>query len=706
MKSISQTNSSSLSTPRVRCVAVVIPALLIAALLTTGCLPNSAAATAFKEPPAIASFAASFSTITKGQSTVLSWSVTGAIKVSIDSTSGPITGANSNPVGGAAVSVSPTVTTTYTLTASNPAGNNTATLTVTVVDPLQIISFTASPTLIAQGQSSTLSWDVTGAQQITIEPGVGDVTGTTSAVVTPTVTTTYDLTAIGVNGTRFDKTVTVTVVSPPAITSFAANPTTISAGQSASLGWNVVGKTTSVSIDNGIGVVATSAGAGSVTVSPTSTTTYALTATDTEQSLTASSTAKTTLTVSTSFVPAINSYTASAASAGPGHSVTLTAVFDAGPGGTATIDNGVGPVSTGVPISTGALNSSTTFTLTVTNVPNSVTRAERIIVGNIAQFSSVGLSAPQGLATDGKGNVFVADTGASTIAMITPAGVVSTFAGIPGQPGSADGSAGQAQFDHPQGVAVDAQGNVFVADSANNTIRMITGGVVTTLAGTAGVTGSADGTGSAAEFHGPNGVAVDTKGNIFVADSGNNTIRMVTPGGNVTTLAGNSDPLNGAGFADGVGAAAKFNVPNEVAVDAAGNIYVADSLNRRVRKVTQTPTGTNGVVTTLAGSGALGHADGVGTAATFSHVEGVAVDSSGSSLSGTVYVTDQDNFTVRRITPAGVVETIIGQAGQVNTNPGGPLPGIITTDAGIAIDPNGKLYVSIPAFSMIITTPF
>src|SRR5215469_14161304 len=187
MKSISQTNSPSLTTPRVRCVAVVIPALLIVALLMTGCLPNSAAATAFKEPPAIASFAASFPTITKGQSTVLSWSVTGATKVSIDSTSGAITGANSNPVGGAAVSVSPTVTTTYTLTASNPAGSSTATAIVTVVDQLQINSFTASSSLIAEGQSSTLSWDVTGAQQILIEPGVGDVTGSTSVVVNPPV---------------------------------------------------------------------------------------------------------------------------------------------------------------------------------------------------------------------------------------------------------------------------------------------------------------------------------------------------------------------------------------------------------------------------------------------------------------------------------------------------------------------------------------
>src|SRR5262249_55211845 len=223
MKSISLANSRPLPAVRVRCVATFgkAPAVLaIAALLTslalmTGCLPNSAAATAFKQPPVIASFTAFFQTITRGQSSTLSWVVNGATSVTIDSTNGPVTGANSNPVGSAAVSVTPTVTTTYTLTASNPAGSTTATATVTVVDQLQINSFTASPTLIAQGQTSTLSWDVTGAQQISIEPGVGDVTGTTSAVVTPTVTTTYDLTAIGVNGARLDKTLTITVVSPP-----------------------------------------------------------------------------------------------------------------------------------------------------------------------------------------------------------------------------------------------------------------------------------------------------------------------------------------------------------------------------------------------------------------------------------------------------------------------------------------------------------
>jgi sugar lactone lactonase YvrE len=695
MKSLSLTRShASFSTICATLVAISM-------LHITGCVTSSAAG-AFKQAPTIASFTTSFDTIPTGSSAILSWTVNGATSISIDSTGGPVTGANSNPVGGAAVSVSPTVTTTYTLTATNPAGSNTASVTVNVVDQLQIISFTANPTLIAQGQSSTLKWNVTGATQIIIDSGVGDVTGSTSTVVTPSVTTTYNLTAIGVNGTRFNQSVTVTVVSPPVIASFTANPAKISTGQSSTLQWNVVGATTGLTIDNGIGDVT---GKTSIVVSPTATTTYTLTATDTQGGLSASSTLQTTVTFSSSFVPTVTSFTASAASVDPGHGVALTAVFDAGPGGTATIDNGVGPITSGVPVSTGGLNSSVTFTLTVANGANSVTGQERIIVGDITQFA-VGVGAPLGLAVDTNGNVFVADSSTSTIRMITPAGVASTFAGIPGQPGTADGPASQAQFNLPQGVAVDAQGNVFVADSANNTIRMITGGMVSTLAGTAGVAGSLDGIGTAAQFNGPNGLAVDAHGNIFVADSANNTIRMIAPGGTVTTLAGNPDPLTGVGFADGVGAAAKFHVPNEVAIDTAGNIYVADSLNRRIRKVTQTSTGTNGVVTTLAGSGNPGHADGVGIAATFGHVQGLTVDTSGNPLSGTVYVTDPDNFTVRRISAAGLVETIIGQPGKVNSNPGGPLPGAITTDFGIAIDPTGKLYVSIPSAQMIITTPF
>jgi hypothetical protein len=675
-----------------------------------GCVTGGAAG-AFTQPPVIGGFTAFPQTIAKGQSTTVSWTVTGATSISIDSTSGPITGL---PASGASVSVSPTVTTTYTLSASNSAGKNAATLTVTVVDPLQIKNFTASPTLVAQGQNVTLSWDVTGAVQLSIEPGVGDVTGSSSVNVTPQVTTDYDLIAIDGTGTRFDKHASVTVVSPPTITSFLADPSQISNGQSSTLKWNVVGTTTSLAIDNGVGDVT---GKTSVSVSPTATTTYTLTATDSQGSITASSTKQTTVTFSSSFVPTLTSFKASAASVDPGHGVALTAVFDAGPGGTATIDHGVGTISSGVPVSTGGLTSSVTFTVTVANGSNSVTGQERIIDGNISDFAGTGVAgstdgpgssatfdSPLGLAEDSSGNIYVAEgstnggTANHTIRTVTPTGDVSTFAGMAGQSGSDDGTGSAARFNNPHGVAVDASSNLYVADTDNSTIRKITpAGDVSTFAGLAGQTGGADGTGNAARFNHPSGVAVGPSGNIYVADSSNHTIRQITPAGVVTTLAGSLQ-----GFADGTGAAAKFNFPNGVAVDADENIYVADFNNHRIRMVTSA-----GVVSTLAGSGARGSTDGTGTAATFNFPTSLAVGLDPSSSQKYIFVADSASQRIRRITSAGVVETIIGGPGTPSSDPAGPLPGIIPQPYGITLDPSrGKLYISLPGVERLITTPF
>ena len=217
------------------------------------------------------------------------------------------------------------------------------------------------------------------------------------------------------------------------------------------------------------------------------------------------------------------------------------------------------------------------------------------------------------MAVDAAGNVYVADTGNDTIRKITPAGVVTTLAGTAGQAGSADGTGTAARFNEPDGVAVDAAGNVYVADTNNDTIRKITpAGVVTTLAGTAGQAGSADGTGAAAQFNAPEGVAVDGAGNVYVADTGNDTIRKITPAGVVTTLAGTAGQV---GSADGTGSAARFNDPDGVAVDGAGNVYVADTINDTIREITPA-----GVVTTLAGSpGQYGSADGTGAAAQFDY---------------------------------------------------------------------------------------
>src|SRR5439155_27694 len=160
----------------------------------------------------------------------------------------------------------------------------------------------------------------------------------------------------------------------------------------------------------------------------------------------------------------------------------------------------------------------------------------------------------------------------NTIRQITPAGVVSTLAGVAGASGCADGTGSAARFNSPLGVAVDSAGNLYVADTNNDTIRKITpGGVVSTLAGVAGSSGRADGTGTAALFNCPVGETVDRTVTTHGADTLNNTIRKITPAGVVSTLAGLA---GSSGSADGTGSAARFNNPEGVTVDSAGNVYV------------------------------------------------------------------------------------------------------------------------------------
>ena len=238
---------------------------------------------------------------------------------------------------------------------------------------------------------------------------------------------------------------------------------------------------------------------------------------------------------------------------------------------------------------------------------------------------------PTGVAVDTAGNVYVADTFYHRIRKITPAGLVSTLAG--GTQGYADGTGDEAKFNNPRGVAVDAAGNVYVADGWNHRIRKITAaGVVTTLAGS--TQGYADDMGAAAEFFGPNGVAVDAAGNVFVADEGNNCIRKITAAGMTTTLAGSGV----YGYADGPGISARFAYPNGLAIDPVGNIIVVDRNNNRIRKVTAA-----GVVSTFAGS-THGYAEGLGAAAQFNYPTGVAVDATGA-----MYVADELNHRIRKI---------------------------------------------------------
>ncbi|MCF6212989.1 MAG: SMP-30/gluconolactonase/LRE family protein, partial [Flavobacteriaceae bacterium] len=316
------------------------------------------------------------------------------------------------------------------------------------------------------------------------------------------------------------------------------------------------------------------------------------------------------------------------------------------------------------------LSLTATSTVNVSTFAGDGTRAFLDGTGTAAQFDK-----SSGVALDASGNIYVADYFNHRVRKITPAGVVTTLAGS-SLSGSTDGTGSGAKFVNPTDVAVDGSGNVYVCDRGASKIRKITpAGVVTTLAGS-GAWGSTDGTGTAAKFFIPSGIAVDGSGTVYVADTNNHRIRKITPSGVVTTLAGST-----SGFADGTGTAAQFNSPAGIAVDASGTVYVADSGNNRIRKITP-----SGVVTTFAGAG-LGYADGIGTAALFSNPSSLTLDSSGN-----IYVADTNNSKIRKITPSGVVTTLAGTTS-------GYLDGIGTVakfsvPKGVAINSLGEIYVA------------
>ncbi len=252
--------------------------------------------------------------------------------------------------------------------------------------------------------------------------------------------------------------------------------------------------------------------------------------------------------------------------------------------------------------------------------------------GTGAQFND-----PSGLAFDKSGNLFVSDTGNSAIREITPAGVVSTFAGIAGQSGFADGAAGSAQFSSPLGIAVATNGDLFVADCGNHVIRRISGGVVSTFAGSPQVWGSADGIGTNAQFNGPLGLAFDVRGNLFVSDANNDTIRKITTNAVVTTFAG---AAGADGAADGNLNSARFRSPAELAFDKKGDLFVADSLNQIIREIS-----TNGMVGTVSGAaGISGANDGANGVGRFYNPYGLVIGADGGLM-----MTDTYNELVRAV---------------------------------------------------------
>jgi hypothetical protein len=301
-------------------------------------------------------------------------------------------------------------------------------------------------------------------------------------------------------------------------------------------------------------------------------------------------------------------------------------------------------------------------------------------------------------AVDSAGNIYVSDNSNETIRKVAPIGpnwVVTTLAGQAGTYGTNDGIGTQAQFYKPNGVALDNGGNLYVVDHYGHTIRRVaplgTNWVVTTLAGLGEVHGYADGTNSNARFWSPTGIAVDGATNLYVTDTENYVIRKVAPVGTnwvVTTIAGTAYNY---GLTNGVGAAAAFDNPTGIAVDSATNLYVADWGNNVIRKMTLQ--GGSWVVSTIVGDleGNPGSADGTNHNAQFNGPNGIAVDQSGN-----LYVTDQYNDTIRKITPVGanwVVSTIGGLAGKSGTANGIGSNARFYDPWGIAVGSSGNVFV-------------
>lgn len=293
--------------------------------------------------------------------------------------------------------------------------------------------------------------------------------------------------------------------------------------------------------------------------------------------------------------------------------------------------------------------------------------------GTVASFNL-----PTVVTTYNSNTVVVVDRSNHKIRKITADGTVTTLAGT-GAIGALDGPALLATFRYPDGAVADSQGNIFISDQSNHKIRKIdTNGMVSTFAGS-GVAGFLDGAGTTAKFYYPAGMAIDADDNLYVADFSNHRIRKITPGGVVTTYAG----LAAAGAVDGNVSVAKFNGPTGVCVDASGNVFVADYYNQKIRKID-----VFGNVTTVAGTGIAGATDGPAATATFNYPAIVAVD----ALSN-LFVTDEGNHKIRKITAFGAVTTFAGTgtAGAVDAV---ATSAMFNSPTGVCVANDGTVYVA------------
>ncbi|MGD0869192.1 MAG: IPT/TIG domain-containing protein [Bryobacteraceae bacterium] len=306
--------------------------------------------------------------------------------------------------------------------------------------------------------------------------------------------------------------------------------------------------------------------------------------------------------------------------------------------------------------------------------------------GDGGQATSAQLNTPQAVAADSSGNLYIADTVNNVVRKVTAAGVISTIAGN-GTAGSGGdgGAATSAQLHSPQGIAVDANGGIYIADTQNARVRKITNGTINTVAGsgTAGFGGDS-GAATSAQLNIPAGLAVDGAGNLYIADFSNNRVRKVTPGGTITTLAGNG--LEGYSGDGGPATGAQLATPVGLATDSSGNVYIADTGNNAVRVVNS-----SGIVSTVAGNGLAGYSGDGGPAvsAMVGNPSGVALDASGN-----LYISD-GSVRVRKVYSSGFINTIAGNGTRGYSGDGGVGPfATMSGPAGIALASNGNLYIA------------